>query len=125
MYEAKVHLPLSNKHFARRMLLHFAWASMIVLLSLGVGMLGYRYFERWSWLDAFLNSSMLLGGMGPLNPPQIDAGKIFAGLYALYAGLVFLILAGVIATPLLHRLLHKFHWDSDNDTQEQSSKHLR
>jgi hypothetical protein len=113
MYEAKIHPPLSNQHFARRMLLHFAIASTIVLLSLGVGMLGYRCFEHLSWLDAYLNSTMLLGGMGPVNPPQTDAGKLFAGLYALYSGLVFLILAGVIATPLLHRLLHKFHWDSE------------
>ena len=74
-------------------------------------MLGYVAFERLSWVDAFLNSAMLLGGMGPVDPPQTTAGKVFAGLYALYAGLVFIITAALVVTPVLHRLIHRFHWD--------------
>jgi len=79
--------------------------------SLGLGMLGYRSFEHLGWSDAFLNAAMLLGGMGPVNPPLSEAGKLFAGLYALYAGLVFIVTAALLFTPLLHRLMHRFHWD--------------
>ncbi len=71
---------------------------------------GYSYFEGLAWRDAFLNSTMLLGGMGPVDAPKTGGGKLFAGLYALYAGLVFLVAVGVVLAPVLHRLLHKFHW---------------
>lgn len=72
-------------------------------------MIGYVIFERLSWIDAFLNASMLLGGMGPVDPPQTTEGKLFAGLYALYAGLVFIVTAALVFTPILHRLMHHFH----------------
>ena len=71
------------------------------------------HFERLPPVDAFLNASMLLGGMGPVDAPKTDAGKLFAGLYALYAGLAFLLVAAVMFTPLLHRMLHRFHWTED------------
>jgi len=69
------------------------------------------YFERMPWRDAFLNSAMLLGGMGPVDSPKSDGGKLFAGCYALYAGLVFLVSVGVVLVPVMHRLLHRFHWN--------------
>ena len=72
-----------------------------------------QYFEQLPWRDAFLNSAMLLGGMGPVEPPRTDAGKLFAGVYALYAGLVFLIAVGLVLTPVLHRMMHKFHWEQN------------
>lgn len=109
MYE-RHHQPLaSRRHFIRRFALHVLAALLVLGLSLGIGMLGYRTFEHLSWIDAFLNSAMLLGGMGPVNSPLTAAGKLFAGIYALYAGLVFLITAGLAFTPLVHRLLHRFH----------------
>ena len=114
MYESKSTAPLSPRGFVRRMLGHFIAAVLFILASLGVGMWGYHTFEALPWMDAFLNAAMLLGGMGPIDPPHTQAGKLFAGLYALYAGLAFLILAGVIFTPVLHRVLHKFHWDTEN-----------
>ena len=77
------------------------------------GMAGYAYFESLGWRDAFLNAAMLLGGMGPVEAPQTPNGKIFAGLYALYSGLVFLVVAGLLFVPVLHRLLHRFDWESD------------
>ena len=86
---------------------------MLVVGSLLIGMAGYEYFESLAWRDAFLNAAMLLGGMGPVESPQTSGGKVFAGLYALYAGLVFLIVAGIIFAPVVHRLMHRFHWDSD------------
>ena len=111
MYESRQQAPIARTEFAKRVLRHVFAAAGLLLLSLAVGMLGYVLTERLSWIDAFLNAAMLLGGMGPVNPPQTNAGKIFAGLYALYAGLVFLITVALIFTPLLHRLLHRFHWD--------------
>ena len=78
-------------------------------------MAGYEYFEGLAWRDAFLNAAMLLGGMGPVETPQTPGGKLFAGLYALYAGLVFLIVAGILFAPGVHRLLHRFHWDATGD----------
>ena len=95
------------------MLLHAAAALALLLVSLVLGMGGYEYFEHLPWRDAFLNAAMLLGGMGPVDPPRTDAGKLFAGLYALYAGLIFLIAVGVVLTPVLHRVMHKFHWEQD------------
>jgi hypothetical protein len=93
------------------MLLHGALALGVIGASLGAGMLGYCYFEGLSALDAFLNSAMLLGGMGPVNAPVTAGGKLFAGVYALFAGLVFIVTAALIFTPIVHRVLHKFHWD--------------
>ena len=80
-------------------------------VSLALGMMGYEHFENLPWRDAFLNAAMLLGGMGPVDPPKTDGGKVFAGLYALYAGLVFLVTAGLVFAPVLHRVLHRFHWE--------------
>lgn len=74
-------------------------------------MLGYHFFEGLSVIDAFLNASMLLGGMGPVEQPQTSAGKLFAGLYALYCGLAAIVVTGIIFAPLVHRLFHKFHLD--------------
>lgn len=82
---------------------------VLLVFSLGLGIVGYMYTENMNWLDAFLNASMLLGGMGPVNTPQTDGGKFFAGCYALYAGLLFVVCAGLVLTPVLHRVLHVFH----------------
>jgi hypothetical protein len=112
VYESKTQAPLPRAGFARRLLAHVSVALGLLLVSLLAGMLGYSYFERLSWLDAFLNSAMLLGGMGPVNPPLTSGGKLFAGLYALYAGLVFIVTAALVFTPIVHRVLHSFHWDT-------------
>jgi hypothetical protein len=87
-------------------------ALVLISLSLLVGMLGYHVLEGLSWIDAFLNAAMLLGGMGPVNTPVTYAGKLFAGLYALYCGLAVLLVAGVVLAPVAHRILHKFHAES-------------
>lgn len=113
MYESRQHPPLSRQLFVRRMLRHLAATGCLLVVSIGVGMLGYVYFEGLKWRDAFLNSAMLLGGMGPVDAPRTDGGKLFAGFYALYAGLAFIVIAGLMAAPFVHRLLHKFHWEQD------------
>ena len=94
----------------RRMARHGAIAAGLVGLSLGFGMWGYSRYEGLPWRDSFLNAAMLLGGMGPVNDPRTDAGKVFAGLYALYAGLVFIVTAGLLLGPVVHRVLHRFHF---------------
>jgi hypothetical protein len=111
MYETRLHPPLPLPRFLRRMALHAAFAAILIVGSLALGIAGYGYFEHLPWRDGFLNSAMLLGGMGPVDPPRTDGGKLFAGFYALYAGLVFIIAVGVTLAPVVHRLLHKFHWD--------------
>lgn len=111
MFEHKKQEVISNQQFKVRIGRHLLAVCVLLWLSLLVGMLGYRIFERWSWIDGFLNSAMLLGGMGPVNVPLTQWGKVFAGCYALYAGLVFIVTAALIFTPIAHRILHQFHWD--------------
>jgi hypothetical protein len=95
------------------------------MVSLGLGMAGYVYYEALPWRSAFLNSAMLLGGMGPVDSPRTDGGKVFAGVYALYAGLVFIVVSGIVLAPLVHRLLHRFHSDAhdlDDEVTARGSK---
>jgi hypothetical protein len=88
---------------------HASVAVLLVAGSIGLGMAGYVRFERLSWIDAFLNAAMLLGGMGPVETPATPGGKLFAGFYALYAGLVFLVAASILLAPVVHRVMHRFH----------------
>ena len=111
MYERKKQRPIPRAKFVRRLFVHVLVAFALLVISLAIGMCGYVYYENLSWTKAFLNAAMLLGGMGPVDPPQTDPGRIFAGFYALYAGLVFIVTAALVFTPILHRVLHKFHWD--------------
>ncbi len=97
--------------FLIRLLRSFAAASVVVSVALGAGMLGYHLTEVFTWLDSFLNAAMILGGMGPVNELRTAAGKLFAGFYALFAGLIFIMVAGILFAPILHRFLHRFHLD--------------
>jgi hypothetical protein len=115
IYESGNEPPLDGWAFVGRLLRHFLVGVLFVLGSLGFGMIGYEHYENLAWRDAFLNAAMLLGGMGPVDDPRTDGGKIFAGLYALYAGLVFLIFAGLMLAPVLHRILHRFHWETTDE----------
>ncbi len=90
-----------------------ALATLLVITALGVGMTGYHAFENMFWTDSFLNASMILGGMGPVNELHTEAGKLFAGMYALFSGLAFVAAVGLVITPLFHRRLHWFHFDED------------
>lgn len=110
MYEHHSARPVSRRRFVQRLVVHLSVAMVVVAGSLAMGMCGYRYFEGLPWLDAFLNSAMLLGGMGPVDELHTPGGKFFAGLYSLYCGLVFLVTAGLLLTPVVHRILHTFHW---------------
>jgi hypothetical protein len=109
LFEHRCQPLLPRKQFLARLGRSAAIALVLVTASLGVGMFGYRVTENLGWVDAFLNASMLLGGMGPVNPPTTVAGKLFAGFYALYCGLAVIMIAGLLLTPVAHRLLHRFH----------------
>ena len=115
MYEHRSEPLLPLRAFLFRLSRHGAVAFGLLAVSLAAGMAGYHLFEKLHWVDAFLNSSMLLGGMGPVDPPKTNAGKIFAGLYALYAGLVVITVAAIMVTPVFHRLLHRFHADAEEE----------
>jgi hypothetical protein len=100
-----------HRPFLHRQLVHLALSLGILGLSLAVGMWGYEHYEHLPWRDAFLNSAMLLGGMGPVKQDLSEPGKLFAGLYALYAGLVVIALTGLLLAPGIHHLMHRVHWE--------------
>jgi len=109
MYEHRKQ-PLLPRHlFLLRMLRHGFLALIIVLVSLGIGVIGYRATEGMPWLDALLNASMILGGMGPVSELHEVAGKLFASAYALFSGVAFLATVGILVAPVAHRLFHHLH----------------
>lgn len=99
------------------MALHSALALSVLGLSLLLGMWGYMHYEHLAVRDAFLNAAMLLGGMGPVKTDLSEAGKIFAGVYALYSGLVVIAVAGLLLGPGIHSLMHRVHWDDRPDDE--------
>jgi hypothetical protein len=115
MYERRTEPLIPRAAFLRRVAYHAGAAVALVGVSLLAGMVGYHVLEGLSWIDSFVNAAMLLGGMGPVAPLQTNGGKLFAGLYALYAGLVFLVAVGVVFVPVLHRFLHRFNLEADSD----------
>ena len=114
MYEHHKQPLASRKTFVRRLALNGLIGLLLLLFSLLIGMLGYHYLESLSWIDSLLNASMILGGMGPVNPLQTNAGKIFASFYAIYSGVVLLASVGVLVAPIFHRFLHHFHLVDEN-----------
>ncbi|MBK7704950.1 MAG: hypothetical protein IPJ30_04035 [Acidobacteria bacterium] len=106
------------RKFASRMLLSLSAGTFLVMVSLAVGTCGYRYFEDLSWLDALLNASMILSGMGPMANPGTGGGKIFASIYALYSGFAVLVIAGIAFGPVVHRLFHRLHIDESDFPKE-------
>ena len=113
---------LPRKAFLLRMLGHVGAAAGILLGSLGLGIVGYHEFADLTWIDALLNAAMLLGGMGPVNELHSVGGKVFASVYALYAGVVFLLVAGVLLAPVFHRILHHFHLEFTEEDRANSGE---
>ena len=106
---------VSRKEFALRQLRYLCFSLLILIVSLGIGTIGYHVFGRLSLIDSFLNASMILTGMGPVDHLDTSEGKIFAALYALFSGVAFLTFAAVLFAPVYHRFLHKFHLSIDRD----------
>jgi hypothetical protein len=114
MFESRSKPPISRGAFARRL---FRWGSAsagLVLGSLAMGASGYHFLENIPWLDAALNAAMILTGMGPVTVLRTSAGKLFAIVYALFSGMVFLSAAALVVAPVAHRLLHRFHFELDD-----------
>jgi hypothetical protein len=109
MVEHKTKPLIPRAAFMARLGLYIGIAFGIVCGSLAIGVIGYRLLEGFSWIDSLLNASMILGGMGPVHQLHTNAGRLFASFYALYSGIVFLVTAGFVIAPLLHRFLHHFH----------------
>jgi hypothetical protein len=115
MFEPHNQPLLPRRQFYRRMGRYAATAALIVGTSWLIGILGYRITEGMGWIDAILNSAMILGGMGPVDQLHTVGGKLFASFYALFAGIILLVSVGVLIAPLFHRLLHQFHIQSHED----------
>src|SRR5262245_21912403 len=109
MYEHYKQAVISRHQFIMRMLQHGGWALLLLGISMVVGVLGFHAFSHQLWIDALLNSAMLLGGMGPIGDMGPTSGKLFATFFAIYSGLVFIAASGILFTPVFHRVIHKFH----------------
>jgi hypothetical protein len=115
MFERRSEPLATPAEFKRRMLQYGMITAAMILFSLAIGMLGYHYFESLSWVDSLLNASMILGGMGPVDTLKTNSGKIFASFYALYSGIILLASVGILAAPLFHRVLHRFHLEIEGE----------
>ncbi|MEO6338310.1 MAG: hypothetical protein ABIP71_15995 [Verrucomicrobiota bacterium] len=113
MYEHRTKKLLSREAFAKRVTLHVKLALAVISVVLGIGVAGYHYLADIGWIDALLNASMILGGMGPVTSLEKDGAKIFASFYALFCGLVFVGIASLLIAPFAHRLLHSLHIDEE------------
>jgi hypothetical protein len=111
MYETRHQRLAPIPVFLNRLSRNILQGTVIIAISLGLGMFGYHHLEKMSWVDAFENASMILSGMGPVSDLHTNSGKIFAGAYALFSGIIFLVVIGLVIAPILHRFLHKFHVD--------------
>jgi hypothetical protein len=113
MYEHRSQALLSRKRFVYRLLRHGLLALAVTVLALAIGICGFHFFEHLPWVDSFLSASLILGGMGSAEVLHEPAAKIFAGFYALFSGLIFIGVVGIIIFPVVHRFLHIFHLDTD------------
>jgi len=124
-YERKDEPVVSREVFLRRLGRNATVALSIIGVSLLGGIIGYRFLESMEWIDAFLESAMLLGGMGPIHAPTTVLGKLFAGVYALYSGILVIGTAGIILAPIFHRVLHSLHVEDDEDEKNDEKKTTR
>lgn len=115
MFEKKTDPLLPLAGFYVRLARNIFFGLISVVIALCIGMLGYHHLEKMAWVDAFANASMILSGMGPLTPLVTTGGKLFAGFYSLFSGLAFIMIMGVIFSPVIHRFFHKFHLDDGEE----------
>lgn len=113
MYEHRRQPLIPRRLFVGRMAKHALGALALVAITLSLGVAGYHWLEGLAWIDAYLNAAMILGGMGPVAELHTTGGKVFAGTYALFAGMVFLVGVGVLFAPVVHRAMHRFHLDEE------------
>ena len=117
-YERKHERPIPQRAFAKRIAWHLGISAIMVVVSLVIGMVGFKATEpTMTWLDAYLDTAMLLGGMGPVGELRSDSAKFFGGTYALYAGLVVILVTAIMLAPVVHRVMHRFHWDTKSEEE--------
>lgn len=121
MFESRTDPLLPLGEFYLRLGRSFLVMLAIVAVSLGLGSAGYHFFGHLAWIDALLNAAMILTGMGPVDPMQTTAGKLFAAAYALYSGIAFLTMMAVLAAPVVHRFMHQFHLEEEDDADKDES----
>ncbi len=115
MFEKEGSPLLPKRQFFKRVFYSFILAIAIVVVSVLIGMFGYRFFEDTPWINAFLDSTMTVSGVGAFSELRTSGGKIFAGLFALYGSFVLVVTVSIVLAPIIHRLLHSFHADDDGD----------
>ena len=115
MFEHRSEPLISRADFAKRLAKHGFISLAVIFCSLAIGIISYHLLEGFSWIDSLVNASMILGGMGPVSELHTTGGKIFASAYALFSGVVFLVMIGIFLAPILHRFLHKFHLESEEE----------
>jgi hypothetical protein len=113
MFEHRTDPLLPRHRFVWRVVWFLALSALAIGIALGVGVLGYHFIGGLPWIDALLNASMILGGMGPVDPITTHAGKLFASAYALFSGLLFIGAASLVVAPFVHRIMHTIHLDED------------
>jgi Kef-type K+ transport system membrane component KefB len=121
MFEHKAEPLISRRQFYGRLSRAFGVTLAIVVISVGIGAAGYHYFAGLPWIDALLNAAMILTGMGPVDTLKSPAAKLFATFYALYSGVAFLSMMAVLLAPIIHRAMHKFHLDAEEDDDKAGS----
>jgi hypothetical protein len=117
VYEHRTEPLLTRVEFALRVASHFGYSILAIAIALGAGVVGYHLLAGLGWVDSLLNASMILGGMGPVDPLSTSAAKVFASLYALFSGLVFIGILGLLLAPFIHRVMHKLHMDYEDDSK--------
>ncbi len=113
---------LPKKIYIRRLLNAGIFTGSVLTLWIILGMLGYHHLGRLGWVDSFLNTAMIVGGMGPVDTLKSSASKIFAGFYAIFSGVIFLSAFAIVAAPIFHRFLHKFHLEVDEKAEKKEIK---
>jgi hypothetical protein len=114
LFEKKHETLLSRRQFAWRMASFVGVAFLLIGFALGIGVVGYHSIAGFSLPDSILNASMILSGMGPVGELPSTEAKLFASAYAIFSGLVFIGVVGILLTPVMHRILHRFHFDEEN-----------
>jgi hypothetical protein len=117
-FENKGQALASNQKFAFRLFRYFLFSCTLIAISLAIGTIGYKYIGAMSWIDSFYMASMILTGMGPTGDMPSNAAKLFSSFYALYSGVAFLSITAVFFTPIIHRLLHILHVDSNDGEKD-------
>jgi hypothetical protein len=121
-YEHRKQPLLPRQSFVRRLIYAAFLSAILLALWTAVGMVGYHLLAGLSWIDAFLNSAMIVGGMGPVDVLKNEPAKVFAGFFAILSGVIFLSVFGLLIGPVFHRFLHRFHLETDEQPNSQEPR---